>query len=213
MLGAVEPPRELLSEPELPPDSGWDSSADPEPEPESSGPISAPPDALRPVIDQSEASRMLEMATSKERVGVVLADWLRSTFGCGLVLVVKGDMLVGWQGFFPDAEDLIPAVAVPLGKPSMFTASLDAQRPFCGSPAEDGMKANQLLWKLLRCKPPFEVIVCPVVIAKRTVNLIYAHAEDESPLTDTQFREAQVLAADAGAAYMRIIRRERARAN
>ncbi len=204
-------PRELrLSEPELPPDSGWDAE-EAVPSPPSSGPISAPPDALRPVIDQAEASRLLEMATSKERVGLVIADWLRSTFGCGLVLVVKNDMAVGWQGFFPDAEDLIEAVAVPLGKPSLLTPALDGRGAFCGVPNPEGAKANQLLWKLLRCPPPSEVIVCPVVIAKRTVNLIYAHSADDDPLTDTQFRQTQVLAGDAGAAYLRIIRRERAK--
>jgi hypothetical protein len=155
---------------------------------------------------------MIEMATSKEHIGRVLEDWLRSTFGCGLVLVVKNDMLVGWRGFFPDAEDLIEAVAVPLNKPSMFTAAYASRKVFCGPPPEDGARLNTLLWKLLRCTPPAEVLVCPVVLGDRTVNVLYAHHEDGETLSDTVVRQAEVIAADAGAAYARLIRKKRAKA-
>lgn len=205
------PPAMRVDDPELPSEDGWDSPEEP-PEVEAPRPVTAPPDALRPVIDQAEASRMLEMATSKDHVGRVLEDWLRSTFGCGLVLVAKNDMLVGWKGFFPDAEDLVEAVAVPLNKPSMFSASYESREPFCGPPPEAGAKLDQRLWKLLRCDPPSEVLVCPVVLANRAVNLLYAHAEDGSPLSDTVLRQAQVVAGDASAAYSRLIRRERSKA-
>jgi hypothetical protein len=50
-----------------------------------------------------------------------------------------------------------------------------------------------------------------VVLGSRTVNLLYAHAEDGEPLTDTQHRQAHVVANDAAAAYMRLIRRERSK--
>jgi hypothetical protein len=100
-----EPPHVLDAEPEpeLP------AEAEPEPPPEipylaiestppEARPVTAPPGALRPVIDRGQASMLLEMATSKEQIGQVLEDWLRSTFGCGLVLVIKGDMAIGWKG-------------------------------------------------------------------------------------------------------------------
>ena len=200
---------------ELPSEDGWDlpdpprapTPPPPPPTRTSHHPMTAPPEALRPVIDQAEASRMLEMATSKDHVGRVLEDWLRSTFGCGLVLIVKSGMAVGWKGYFEDAEDLIEAIAVPLNKPSMFSHPHDSRLPFCGPPPEDGARLNGLLWKLLRCQPPAEVVVCPVVVGSRTVNLLYAHAEDGNPLSDTLFRQAQVVAGAAGAAYGRIIQR------
>jgi len=192
-------------DPDLPADDSWDI------EPDVPHPMTAPPEALRPLIDQAEASRMLEMVTSKEQVGRVLGDWLRSTFGCGLVLIVKNDMAVGWKGYFPDAEDLIEAVAVPLNKPSMFSGPFQSREAFVGEPKEDGAKVNQLFWKLLRCTPPSEILVAPVVLGSRTVNLLYAHAEDGEPLTDTQHRQAHVVANDAAAAYMRLIRRERSK--
>jgi hypothetical protein len=224
-----------LSITDLPPDDGWDSDEGEErvvaptplpvqpiaaqppvassEAPPAHHPVTAPPDALRPVIDRAEASRMLEMATSKEHVGRVLEDWLRSTFGCGLVLIVKNEMAMGWKGFFPDAEDLIEAVAVPLDKPSVFSAAYEKREVFFGSPTEEGAKLNQRMWKLLRCPVPSEVLVCPVVVGKRAVNMLYAQAADEDVmLTHTNVRDAEVVAADAAAAYMRLIRKERAKA-
>jgi hypothetical protein len=193
-------------------EDGWDAVKSDVPLDVPPSPPSAPPDALRPFIDQAEASRLLETATSKELIGRILADWLRSTFGCGIVLIVKNELAVGWKGYFPDAEDLIEAVAIPLGKPSMFSAAHQARSALVGVPASDGAKVNELFWRLLRCAPPSEVLVCPVVLAGRTVNLLYAHADDDEPLTDSQMRAAMVVANDAGAAYMRLIRRERGKA-
>jgi hypothetical protein len=183
----------------------WDIPEVPDDAPVELRPLTAPPEALRPVIDHAEASRMLEMATSKEQIGRVLEDWLRSTFGCGLVLVVKGDMAIGWRGFFPDAEDLIEAVAIPLGKPSMFSTAFESQKPFRGAPPAEGAKLQERMWKLLRCAPPAEVLVYPVMLGKRAVNLIYAHMEDGSSLADDVVDDARELCADVAAAYAKVI--------
>ncbi len=165
----------------------------------------APP---RPTLDQAEASRRMESATSKEHVGQVLADWLHATFGCGLVFVVKNDMATGWKGFFPDASDLVEAVVVPLGKPSVLSTAFELRTAFCGPPKDDGLRVNQLLWRLLRCEPPSEVLVCPVVLGNRAVNLLYAQSLDGAALSDSQLRQTQVVCADAAAAYGRLIRKK-----
>ena len=205
-IASPPPPAATLEEAApAPPADDWGSPEDLAAEP---GPLTAPPDALRPVIDLSEASRMLEMATSKEQVGQILEDWLRSSFGCGLVLVIKNEMAMGWKGYFPDAEDLIEAVAVPLGKPSMFSAPYQSRTPFQGEPPEEGAKANQLFWKLIRCAPPSEVLVCPVVMGNRAVNLLYAHAEGGGRLPDNALEEAGTAAGNAAQAYARLIRKE-----
>jgi hypothetical protein len=161
------------------------------------------------VIGGAQASMLIEMATSKEQIGRTLEDWLRSTFGCGLVLVIKGDMAIGWRGFFRDAEDLIEAIAIPLGKPSMFSAAYDTREPFRGAPPADGAKIQDRLWKLLRCTAPSDALVCPVVLGKRAVNLLYAQMDDGSALPDGAVEEVRALAADAAAAYARLIGRDR----
>jgi hypothetical protein len=201
---------ESVGSPEDPPPpeprpSEWDIPDEPADEPPEGGPITAPPEALRPVIDRAEASRLLEMATSKERIGRVLEDWLRSTFGCGLVLVVKGEMAMGWKGFFPEADDLVEAVAIPLGKPSMFGTAYESRAPFRGAPPAEGAKLQERLWKLLRCAAPAEALVCPVSMGKRTVNLVYAHMEDGSAIPDGVAEDATALCGEAAAAYARLI--------
>jgi hypothetical protein len=172
-------------------------------------PVTAPPEALRPVIGRPEAALAIEMATTKDQIGRVLEDWLRSTFGCGLVLVVKGEMAIGWKGFFPDAEDMIEAVAVPLGKPSMLGVAYETMATFRGAPAADGAKLHERMWKLLKCAAPVEALVCPVVMGKRAVNLLYAHMEDGSALPEEAVKDAEALCADAAAGYARLIGRKK----
>jgi hypothetical protein len=190
---------------ELPPEEDWDVP-DPPPGPT---PVTAPPGALRPYIDLAQASILLEMATGKEQIGRVLEDWLRSTFGCGLVLIVKSDMAMGWKGFFPDAEDLVEAVAIPLGKPTMFSLAYESRALFHGAPPAEGAQLQERLWKLLRCPAPTDVLVCPVVLGKRVVNLLYAQMDDGSPLSETAVEEASKLCAEAAAAYARLIDKDR----
>jgi hypothetical protein len=195
--------------PDLPPDDGWDVPSQPRPKthPSSSRPATAPPLALLAVIDQTEASHLIAAARSKDEIGEALVAWLRSSFGCGLVLVVKNETAVGWKGFLPDPEGAIEAVAVPLGKPSLLTTPYERKVPFCGAPPRDGEAADQALWKSLRCPPPAEVLVCPVVVGKRAVNLLYAHSVSNAYLvTDSILRDAQIVAADAAAGYVRLIR-------
>jgi type IV pilus assembly protein PilB len=200
--------------PAFPAEDEWDVPTYPSSRPLSQAPleqapITAPPDALRPMIDKAEASRLLEVATWKDQVGAALADWLRSTFGCGLVLIVKGDMAIGWKGFFPNAEDLIEAVAIPLTKPSLFTLAFESRSPLRGTPPEEGAKVQDLLWKLLRCDPPSDAVVCPVVLGKRVVNLLYAHMDDGSLVPEEAAEQAAALATEAAAAYARLIGKDR----
>jgi hypothetical protein len=172
-------------------------------------PVTAPPDVLRPVLDRAQASALLESAASRDEIGGVLEDWLRSTFGCGLVFIVKGDMAIGWRGFFPDADDLVEALAVPLNKPTMLSLAFQARAPFRGPPPPEGGKVQERLWRLLRCAAPAEVIVCPIVLGKRVVNLVYAHMDDGSALPDGAVDDATALSLDAAAAYARLIDRDR----
>jgi hypothetical protein len=200
--------------PAFPPEEDWSVPTYPSSHPLSQAPleeapISAPPDVLRPMIDKAEASHLLESATWKDQVGNALADWLRSTFGCGLVLVVKGDMAIGWKGFFPNAEDLIEAVAIPLTKPSMFALAFEGRSPLRGTPPDEGAKVQDLLWKLLRCDPPVDAVVCPVVLGKRVVNLLYAHMDDGSLVPEEAAEQAAALAVEAAAAYARLIGKDR----
>lgn len=168
----------------------------------------APPDMLRPVINRDEAGAALKAASTRDGVAEVLVDWLRSTFGCGLVLLVREGSALGWKGFFPNADDdLLEAIAMPLSSPSMFKTAHDAREVFRGAPPQDGAALQTRLWKLLRCTAPTEVLVVPVVLGKRVVNLMYAHPEDAVTMSDDAVKDATALCRDAVAAYTRLVKK------
>jgi hypothetical protein len=170
-------------------------------------PITAPPDVLLcPVIDRREASSLLSTTTSKDEVGQTLVDWLRSTLGGGLVLLAKDGSALGWKGFFSSAEPgLIEAIAVSLTTPTMFSLAYDSRAPFVGPPPA-GATLQDRFWKLLGCAPPKEVLVAPVVLGKRVVNLLYAHSDGDTPIAASVVDEATALCHEAAEAYKRIVR-------
>lgn len=171
-------------------------------------PLTAPPDVLlHAVIDRAEAVRLLALTTSKDEVGQILVDWLRSTFGCGLVLLVKDGTALGWKGFFSTAStELVEAVAVSLASPTMLSAAHDSREPFLGPPPAAGAALQSRLWKMLGAQPPTEVLVAPVVLGKRVVNLIYAHAEGGYLVSPSALEDATALCLEAAEAYKRIVR-------
>jgi hypothetical protein len=104
---------------------------------------------------------------------------------------------------------MIEAVAIPLGKPSMFSAAFDSLTLCHGRPPEEGAKIQARLWRLLRCAEPTDALVLPVVLGKRAVNVLYAHADDGSAIDAGVVDEAVTLAGEVAAAYARIIGRDR----
>jgi hypothetical protein len=170
-------------------------------------PQTAPPEALRPFVTLEEALEQMRAATTRDGIGDALVDWLRSAYGCGLVLIVKGGSALGWKGFAPDADsDRIESIAMPLASPSMLKHAHDARATFRGAPQDEGKDLHTRLWKLLRCEPPREVIVAPIVLGARVVNLVYTHAEMGPHLPDAATDDVSLAANVAAEQYARLIR-------
>ena len=202
------PPVVAITKPEdeLPSEEDWD--APPPPPPAPAGPLTAPPEALLPVIGVDEALAAMKDATSRDAIGETLATWLRSAYGIGLVLIVKDGlgMALGWRGYAPDVDaSAIESIAMPLGPPSMLTSAYEGKTSYRGPPPEVGMPIQKKLWNLLRCEPPKEVLVTPVLVSNRVVNILYAHGA----LSDSALEDAARVAAAAGTAYAKLIRKTR----
>jgi hypothetical protein len=216
---ALAPPIDLIvrSSPDIvvadeaPPDDGWD---EPEPAapPPVRGPMTAPPEALVPVLGIEEAIEALKKAETRDEIGNTLAAWLQSVFGIGLVLIVKDGlgMALGWRGHAPGIElSAIEAIAMPLGPPSMLTSAYEGRTSFRGPPPDVGMPIQKKLWSLLGCDPPAEVLVIPVLLGSRVVNILYAHATSGQVLPESALEDAARVAANASTAFARLIRRSR----
>jgi hypothetical protein len=208
-----EPPAPKAEQPvltlSLPPLPMPPDEAIPEAQPEAPQAISQPPESLVPVLGVDDAITALKATTTSDEIGNVLATWLHSTYGLGLVLVVKDilGMAIGWRGWAPDIEQAtIESIAVPLGPPSMFTTVYERKIAFLGPPPEEGMPIQRKVWNALGGDAPLEALVIPVMLGERMVNILYTHSTTGT-FPDGALEDAARVAREATTAYARIIRR------
>jgi hypothetical protein len=187
---------------ELPMAAGWPSPVPPPPAARQATPPVVPP---RPTLSAKAAIAEIARATQRDVVGDLLVDFLRAGFGCGLVLITRQDMALGWKGFAPGVDDsVLESIATPLGSPSFFHAAYERAALFRGAPSSDGAVLQNRLWKLIRAKPPEEVVVVPVVLKNRVVNLVYAHPAT-GRLEDSRVADLEMVCASVATAFARLI--------
>jgi hypothetical protein len=182
----------------------------------------APPPPARPVrqtgpiailpnpIDAQEASARMEAAQKRDEIGDALVGFLRSSFGCGLVLIAKDDMALGWKGFGPPGIEpsVVESIALPLRSASMLKAAFETRSVFYGRPPYEGAALQSRLWKLFKLpQPPDEVLVVPILLKERVVNLVYAHSLDGGALPVEPSNTLLNLCNAAATGYTRLIQR------
>ncbi len=161
----------------------------------------------RPPLSAPAAIARLEEAATREEIGDVVVDYLRSAYGCGLLFIARDQMALGWKGFAAGVPlDTIEALVAPLRSPSMLRLAYEGRAVFRGAPPADGGQIQQRLWKALRLAPPREVIVAPVIVAGRVVNLAYAHAADGGAISEGAAAELTQICTAASAAFLRLLR-------
>lgn len=168
---------------------------------------------LTPILTADEAIAALHTASSRDAIGDTLSAWLQSAWGFGLVLIVKDDlgMALGWRGYAPEIEPSeIETIAMPLGPASMLTSAYEGRVSFRGPPPEKGAPIHRKLWNVLKCAEPKEVLVIPIVLGDRVVNILYSHVNDRIALGESALEDAARVAAAASTAYARIIRQREA---
>jgi hypothetical protein len=176
-------------------------------------PLPSPPPAAAAAApaDAAATAAAIAAATDRDTIGDLLAEHLRRATGGGLVLIVRQGMALGWKGVAPGVESaVIEAVALPLGQPSMLQAANASGALFRGAPAADGAMLNGLLWKLLKTPPPAEVVVVPIAINGRVINLLYAHPPGGGRFSDATVAELATVGAAAAAAFARLIQAAKA---
>ena len=153
-----------------------------------------------------EAVDAIAVATNRDQVGQAIVNYLRSACGVGLVLIVQHEVAMGWKGFAPGVGAAeIEGLAIPLAAPSVLQVAHQQQSTFRGPPPLEGVAIDRQLSERLRSSLPQEVIVSPVIIRDRVVNLVYGHAEDGGPLPDRLVAGLGTLTRAASAAYVRLI--------
>jgi hypothetical protein len=166
---------------------------------------SKPAEPLR-VVDVKQAMERIATASDREQIGDAITDYLRSTFGLGLILICRQGLALGWKGYSRGADaTTLESIAIPLMVPSMFGTSFTKAAPVIGPPPADGAVLQERLWKLLHCAPPSDVIVAPIVVKDRVINLVYAHAEPDARPPLAAASQIAELCTAAAQSFMRLI--------
>jgi hypothetical protein len=156
----------------------------------------------------------IAVASNRDQIADAIVNYLRSTCGVGLVMIVQHEVAMGWKGFAPGLDDeAIGSLGLPLAAPSILQIAYRRQTIFSGAPPAEGAKLDHHFWELLRSPAPKEAIVAPIVIRDRLVNLIYGHAADGGPLPDRALVQIGMLCRAAAAAYVRLIQSAKAKSD
>lgn len=166
-----------------------------------------PSPPVDPRVALEKALEQIGRATKRDEVADALVAYLGRFYACALVLIVKGDMALGWKGRAGEVPiEVLESIVIPLNTPSVFQQAVETGAPVRRVPPEEGERLHGRLWKLLRSAPDHEVVAAPVVLGKRTVNLIYGHPAPNTSLAVTAENDLGKVASAAAAAYERLIR-------
>ena len=177
------------------------------PPPAPSQPRARPP-APGPVLSLENAIHRLAMAQHREELADVVMDFMRGHFGYGMFFLVRDGQARVWRGFAPGIEDAaVETIAFPIAMPSCFQLAHDRRSSFCGPAPADGNRLQRQIWKYLGCEEPSEVVVVPIQVKNRVLNLVYAHSADGGPLPAGPVTDLQTLGAVVSSAYVRMIQK------
>jgi len=164
-----------------------------------------------PVVSLEDAIHRLAVAQHREQLADVVMDFMRGYFGCGMFLLVRDGQARVWRGFAPGIQEAaIQTIAFPISMPSCFRLAHDRRTSFRGLAPAEGGKLQHQIWKYLHCGEPSQVVVVPVQVKNRVLNLVYAHAADGGPLPEGPVTDLQALCAAVSSAYVRMIQKLKA---
>jgi len=175
-------------------------------------PMPSPPPYLAPPISAAvtleDAVHRLSVAEHRDQIADIIIDFMLPRFACGIIFLLRGSEAQAWRGYAPavDAQS-IETIVFPMTIPSMFRATRDRAATFRGPPPTEGAHLHAQIWKYLRCQPPLEAAVIPVLIGDRVIVLVYAHGSEGSRLAETAVQELQAMCNAAGSSFVRLIQR------
>jgi hypothetical protein len=153
----------------------------------------------------------LDRATQRDQIADVFCEFAAGRFGAVVVFLVRDGNALGWHGRIDGRQPLIPfdQISLPLGPSSAFQIAHDGMRLFRGNAPSSAHPIENRLWEGMGTPPPIDLVVAPVLVKQRVVNLVYAHAMGGGMLPDGDTAELAELAVRASEAYVRLIKRSK----
>jgi hypothetical protein len=145
-------------------------------------------------------------AESRDEVVDAMVAYLRHTFRAGVVFSCKDGLALGQAGFGNDVvADTVTSLVVSLSQPSVLRVAHDRVASFAGPPgSETASTVQDRFFKLFGGLPPQKVVVVPVAIKGRVVNLLYGHGPRHGSVEEAAI-ELGTLSDAAEEAFVRII--------
>jgi hypothetical protein len=158
------------------------------------------------------ACERIDTATNREQIADTFVEYARGRCDVLLVLLVRDGNALGWRGYIaPPHKPARPIeeISLPLGGASALQSAHDAGHTFVGVPPSPAKAIESTLWTALSIDPkPVEVVVVPIMVKQRAVNLLYAHTLGGTP-PQSLVTELQDLSTRAQTSYLRLIRQTR----
>ncbi len=167
-----------------------------------------------PRVSYRQAGDAIDSATHRDQIGEALIGYAVGRFEVAVVFLLRDQNAMGWRLYSArPVRSAVDQISLPLGGISALQAAHDAGEPFRGCSPSAGMPVERQLWRSLEVDAdPAEVLVVPVAVRQRVVNLIYVHGFDGEPLQDSLCDELVELGRKASDAYVRLIQRSKATA-
>jgi hypothetical protein len=163
-------------------------------------------------LSYGAACERIDIASNREQIADTFVDYARGRCDVLVVFLVRDGNALGWRGYIaPPTQPpkTIEEISLPLGGASALQSAHDAGQTYVGQPPSPAKSIEGQLWSALGTDPkPVEVLVVPITVKQRAVNLIYAHTLGGTP-PQSLITELQDLAGRAQTSYLRLIRQTR----
>jgi len=163
-------------------------------------------------IGYGAACERIDSASNRDQIADTFVAYAQGRCDALVVFLIRDGNALGWRSWVAPPSSLkkpIEELSLPLGGASSLQSAHDAGQPFVGSPPSAARPVEKQLWAALATQPePFAVLVVPVLVKQRAVNLVYAHITSTVPPSQL-VTELVDLASRAQTSYLRLIRQAR----
>lgn len=163
-------------------------------------------------LSYGAACEAIDTATHRETIAETLVEYAKGRCDALVVFLIRDGNALGWRGYVaPPATYKTPIeeLSLPLGGASSLQSAHDSGEAFVGPSPSSAKPVEVKLWAALGTTPePIDVVVIPILVKQRAVNLIYAHTLGGPP-PQNLITELLDLAVRAQASYLRLIKQAR----
>lgn len=153
----------------------------------------------------SELSRSLSRADSREEIADLMMAYMACRFERAAIFLIRNDKAIGWKGVLNKEPLLeIGEVIITLDEPSVLKTVADGAGLYLGPLADTQL--NRIMLEVMGGGRPKSVLLAPLIISGRVVNILYADSDDKMA---EKVPEVQKMLSKAALSFEALICREK----